>query len=94
MTMSLKFDRISDFLLMILVCILLYKNPDAAAEILITDLNKISKWAKSWLVKFNPNKNESLIISRKKKCHHHILQPVQSIEGRTNKVHSRTIHLQ
>ena len=40
-------------------------NPDAAAEILNTDLNKISKWAKSWLVKFNPNKNESLIISRK-----------------------------
>ena len=40
-------------------------NPDAAAEILNTDLNKISKSAKSWLVKFNPKKNGSLIISRK-----------------------------
>ena len=40
-------------------------SPDAAAEILNTDLNKISKWAKSWLVKFNPNKNEPIIISRK-----------------------------
>ena len=40
-------------------------SPDAAAEILDTDLNKISKWAKSWLGKFNPNKNESNIISRK-----------------------------
>ena len=34
-------------------------NPDAAAEILNTDLNKISKWAKSWLVKFNPNSTVS-----------------------------------
>ena len=40
-------------------------NPDATAEILNTDLNKISKWAKYWLVKFNPNKNEYLIISHK-----------------------------
>ena len=40
-------------------------NPDSAAEIFNTDLNKILKWAKSWLVKFNPNKNDSLIISRK-----------------------------
>ena len=39
-------------------------NPDVAAEVLNTDLNKISKWVKSWLVKFNSNKNESLIISR------------------------------
>ena len=44
---------------------IIVENPDAAAEILNTDLNKISKWAKSWLVKFKPNKNESLIISRK-----------------------------
>ena len=44
---------------------IIVENPDAAAEILNTDLNKISKWAKSWLVKFDPNKNESLIISRK-----------------------------
>ena len=44
---------------------IIVENPDAAAGILNTDLNKISKWAKSWLVKFNPNKNESRIISRK-----------------------------
>ena len=44
---------------------IIVENPDAAAEILNTDLNKISKWAKSWLVKFDPNKNEYLIISRK-----------------------------
>ena len=40
-------------------------NPNAAAEILNTDLNKISNWAISRLVKFNPGKNLSLIITRK-----------------------------
>ena len=40
-------------------------DPIAAAELLNLDLDKITKWAKEWLVKFNPNKNESLLISRK-----------------------------
>ena len=40
-------------------------NPDVAAEILNADLEKIAKWAKAWLVKFNPLKTESLLISRK-----------------------------
>ena len=29
------------------------------------DINKINNWAESWLVKFNPAKSESLVISRK-----------------------------
>jgi hypothetical protein len=29
------------------------------------DLNTIHNWAKSWLVDFNPNKTESLLMSRK-----------------------------
>ncbi|MCG8049110.1 MAG: reverse transcriptase domain-containing protein [Candidatus Thiodiazotropha endolucinida] len=40
-------------------------NPNTAAEVLNTDLDKISNWARSWLVKFNPSKNESLVITRK-----------------------------
>ena len=40
-------------------------DPVAAAELLNLDLDKITKWAKEWLVKFNPNKTESLLISRK-----------------------------
>ena len=44
---------------------IIVENPDAAVEILNTNLNKILTWAKSCLVKFNPNKNESLIISHK-----------------------------
>ena len=35
------------------------KNPDAAAELINNDMNKISTWAGKWLVKFNPGKNES-----------------------------------
>ena len=40
-------------------------NPDHAAQLLNADLEKITKWAETWLVKFNPGKTESLLISRK-----------------------------
>ena len=41
-------------------------NPDITAEILNADLEKkIAKWAEAWLVKFNPLKTETLLISRK-----------------------------
>ena len=40
-------------------------NPDVAAEILNADLEKIAKLAEVWLVKFNPLKPETLLISRK-----------------------------
>ena len=41
-------------------------DPDTAGAILKTDINKITAWANRWLVKFNPLKSESLIISRKR----------------------------
>ena len=40
-------------------------DPVASAERLNADLIKILQWAETWLVTFNPNKTESLIISRK-----------------------------
>ena len=40
-------------------------NPNTAAEILNNDLEKITYWAKIWLVNFNPLKAGSLRISRK-----------------------------
>ena len=40
-------------------------NPNTAEEILNTDLEKISHWAKTWLVNFNATKTEALLISRK-----------------------------
>ena len=36
-----------------------------AATNLNTDLEKISRWAATWLVSFNPSKTESLLLSRK-----------------------------
>ena len=31
-----------------------------------TDIDKITRWAQKWLVKFNPSKSESLVISPKR----------------------------
>ena len=40
-------------------------DPSDAANCLNTDLDKISRWAATWLVSFNPAKTEPLLISRK-----------------------------
>ena len=44
---------------------LIVEDPEIAADLMNSDLDKIHQWAKSWLVNFNPNKTEQLIISRK-----------------------------
>ena len=44
---------------------IIVENPNQAAEILNSLLLKLSRWANLWLVKFNPNKNEVMLISRK-----------------------------
>ncbi|MES9994334.1 MAG: reverse transcriptase family protein [Candidatus Thiodiazotropha sp.] len=46
-------------------------DPLTAAGSLNTDLNRISQWAATWLVSFNPAKTESLLISRKRNRQHH-----------------------
>ncbi|KAK3085741.1 hypothetical protein FSP39_008065 [Pinctada imbricata] len=40
-------------------------DPLHSAEILNSDLEKIHHWSRQWLVDFNPNKTESLLISNK-----------------------------
>ena len=40
-------------------------DPTDAAEQLKIDLETINRWAETWLVKFNPSKSESLLVSRK-----------------------------
>ena len=40
-------------------------DPNNAAEHLNFDLETINRWAEKWLVKFNPSKSESLLVSRK-----------------------------
>ena len=44
---------------------IIVEDPVTAANCLNADLEKISKWADTWLVSFNPTKTESLLISRK-----------------------------
>ena len=46
-------------------------NPTTAADCLNLDLNKISQWAATWLVTFNPTKTEALLFSRKLSRPHH-----------------------
>ena len=40
-------------------------DPTDAAEQLNIDLETINRWAETWLVKSNPSKSESLLVSRK-----------------------------
>ena len=44
---------------------LIVEHADIAAYTLNSDIIKITNWAKSWLVSFNPTKTESLLVSRK-----------------------------
>ena len=41
------------------------EHPDVTAQLLNIDFETIAKWAKLWLVTFNPTKSESLPTSRK-----------------------------
>ena len=43
---------------------LIVEHPDVTAQLLNIDLETIAKWAKLWLITFNPSKSESLLISR------------------------------
>ena len=51
---------------------IIVENPEAAADILNTDLAKVSARAKTWLDTFNALKTESFLISRK---HNQALNP-------------------
>ena len=53
-------------------------DPATAADILNNDLSKIHTWSKTWLVKFNPSKTESMFFSRK---HSQPTHPILSING-------------
>ena len=46
-------------------------NPVTAAGQLNIDLQKISQWATTWLVSFNPTKSEAMLFSRKLNRPHH-----------------------
>ena len=50
---------------------LIVEDPAMTADLMNTDPEKIHRWSENWLVKFNPNKTEQLIISRKANPNRH-----------------------
>ena len=63
-------------------------DPITSAARLNTDLDKISRWAITWLVTFNPTKSESFLVSRKlnRPIHPHLyMQGVQIEEVECHK---------
>ena len=41
-------------------------DPADVGSLLQFEIDKITRWTQKWLVKFNPAKSESLVISRKR----------------------------
>ena len=41
------------------------------SEILSTDLSRIYNWSRDWAIKFNPNKTESVLFTRKNNVDYH-----------------------
>ena len=67
---------------------IIVENPVTAAASLNTDLDRISQWAATWLVSFNPSKTESLLVSRKINKYHHpplFMQDCQITEVESHK---------
>ena len=64
---------------------IIIEDPNVAAELLNADLEKIAEWELKWLVKFNPLKTESLLISRKTNTVH---PPVFMLDQQIKEVES------
>ena len=50
---------------------LIVDNPSDTAFLLNQDPNQIQRWSEKWLVKFNPNKTETMVISSKRNKPYH-----------------------
>ena len=64
-------------------------DPINAAACLNSDLGKITRWAAQWLVTFNADKTEALLISRKiNQLHHpHLYMQNVHIQEATSQKH-------
>ena len=67
---------------------IIVENPNTAANIINSDLQRITRWAAMWLVKFQPNKNEALLISRKLDRQNH--PPLFMLNNQINEVEFHT----
>lgn len=57
---------------------LIVDNPETASQLLNNSLQLIYDWSRKWLVSFNPQKTESMVISRK---HNKITHPTLSLNN-------------
>ena len=67
---------------------ILVAEPVDAAHTLNLDLVKISRWAKQWLVTFNPDTSEAILFSRKYNKPYHppvLMDQTQIIEVMSHK---------
>ena len=62
-------------------------DPITSANIIQSDINKITAWANKWLVKFNPDKSETLLITRKKTRLPHPSLHMQNVDIPSINVH-------
>ena len=59
---------------------LIVEDPNLAANLMDNDLDKIHNWANRWLVKFNPQKTEEMLFSRKLQKVNHPKLTMDNIE--------------
>ena len=52
---------------------LIVDNHNDTAFLLNQDLNQLQRWSEKWLVRFNPNKTETNVISSKRNAPYHPL---------------------
>ena len=50
---------------------LIVDNPNDTAFLLNQDLNQLQRWSETWLIKFNSNKTETMVISIKRNKPYH-----------------------
>jgi hypothetical protein len=64
-------------------------TPQNAADIINRDLEKIHQWSVNWLIKFNPQKTDTMVISRKliKPLHPPLEMNSQILQQGTNHKH-------
>ncbi len=66
-----------------------HKDPIQSAQTLQQDLDTICAWAKTWKVKFNPDKTERMVITRKA----NVQIPELKMDGHTIKIVKEHKHL-
>ena len=69
---------------------IIVENAPYAATSLHLDYDKITRWAATWFVTFNPYKTETLLLSRKLNTMQHPLRYMQQVQTQEVKSHTHS----